>query len=319
MSVPGLVVAVGASAGGVEALTDFVAALPEGFPAPVLVVLHIAPAGTSVLAGILDRRTALDVVTAEHGAALEPGTVYVAPPDRHLVVTDGTVCLNREPRENGHRPAVDPLLRAVATAYGPRAVGVILSGTRDDGSRGLAAVKAGGGHAFVQDPDECLFSDMPDNARRATAVDGVLSVAGIAERLVTLAADPTVTAVADPDPSPDPIHPLHATRFTCPDCGGVLSETLEHGAEAYTCSVGHRYSPQSLQEEQARQLESALWAAVRSLEDRAVLLRRMATRALEAGKVASHDGYEREAADSAVRADLIRDVVARPLVVADDG
>lgn len=309
MSRPELVVGVGASAGGVEALMELVGALPAGFPAPVLVVLHIAPAGTSVLPSILDRRTPLAVAAAADGVPLEPGHVYVAPPDQHLVVADGAVVLNREPRENGHRPAVDPTFRSLADAYGSHAAGVILSGSRDDGSRGLAAIKAANGHAFVQDPDTCLYTGMPNSAIRATPVDAVLPIAAIAERLAALTGngDPVAPVNGNGDPEPAPVRP---TRLVCPDCGGVLSQTLEHGAETYRCSIGHAFSPDSLQEEQARLLESALWAAVRTLEDRQILLNRLAARAIERGESASHASFERQARDATRRADLIRAVVA---------
>jgi two-component system chemotaxis response regulator CheB len=307
-----VVIGVGASAGGVEALSQLVGALPGGFAAPMVVVLHVAPSGRSVLAQILDRHSALDVVTAADGLPLRPGCVFVAPPDQHLEVRDGAVCLSRAPRENGHRPAVDPTFRSIAGAYGRRAVGVILSGTRDDGSRGLAAIKAAGGRALVQDPATCLYDGMPANAIRATHVDAVLPITGIAQQLITMAGDP-------------PKNPLHAvtdvageittregTRFTCPDCGGVLFQESQNGAETYVCSIGHAYSPDSLDDEQARQLESALWAAVRSLEDRVVLLRRLAERAASHGQERSRSTFEAQARDAAERAELIRDVVARP-------
>ena len=312
---PPAVIAVGASAGGVEALIDLIGALPEDFAAPVLVVLHLAPSAPSALAAILGRRAPLHVATARTGEPLEAGRVYVAPPDEHLVITDGRVQLNRLPRENGHRPAVDPTFRSVAESWGARAIGVVLSGNRDDGSRGLAAIKAAGGRAFVQDPDECLYRGMPDSAIRATPVDGVLSIAGIAERLVEMTREDQEVVPAMREPEDDP--EMRATRFTCPDCGGTLSHGAEHGAETYRCSVGHAYSPESLEEEQARLLESALWAAVRTLEDRAVLLRRLAERAAGRAAERSHHSYLAQAHDAADRADLIRAIVTRPVPEAD--
>jgi two-component system, chemotaxis family, protein-glutamate methylesterase/glutaminase len=309
-----IVVAIGASAGGVEALSQLVSRLPAGFPAPVLVVLHVPPAGKSVLPEILGRQSKLAVRHAVDGEPLSGGHVYVAPPDEHLTVRDGRIRLTREPRENGHRPAVDPAFRAVAGSYGPRAVGVILSGARDDGSRGLAAIKAAGGRALVQDPSECLHDGMPQSAIQATRVDSVLAVAQIAEQLIALSVagpDPPLHAVPAIDPPAD-VTDKRATRFTCPGCGGVLFEVNRDRAASFECSVGHAYGLDSLQEEQARQLESALWAAVRSLEDRAVLLQRLARGAKARGEDRSRSIFEGEARDVAARAALIRTVIARP-------
>ncbi len=182
-----IVVAIGASAGGVEALSAFIGALPQSFVAPVLVVLHIGPGRTSVLPDILDRLSHLRIRHAIDGEVVETGRGYVAPPDQHLSVADGRIRLHSEPHDSLHRPAVDPTFRALAEAYGPRAVGVVLSGTLDDGSRGLAAIKTAGGMAFVQDPAECRYDGMPRSAIRATEVDGVLPTAAIAARIAELA------------------------------------------------------------------------------------------------------------------------------------
>jgi two-component system chemotaxis response regulator CheB len=303
------VIGVGASAGGVEALTRLVSLLPGDLPAPLLVVLHVAPTGTSVLPSILARRTVLTVGSPLGPELLRPGHIYVAPSDAHLDVVDGTVRLTREPRENGHRPSVDPLLRSIARAYGPRAVGIVLSGNRDDGARGLAVLHSLGGTAIVQDPAECLYSGMPTNAALAVPDAEILGLDAIAARLTDLARRPPGP---DPEPEPDLMSERIATRFTCPDCGGVIFEERHGGAESYACSVGHAYSPESLSDEQARHLESALWAAVRSLEDRAVLLRRLAERAREREHRNAAAQFERQAEDMVGRSATIRAVIAEP-------
>ncbi len=174
---PDRIVVVGASAGGVEALIGFVRGLPATLSCPVLVVLHVAPEGASVLPSILARETELTVVAAADRDELRPGHVYVAVPDRHLLVEDGRVRLARTPAENGHRPAIDPALRTAARGYGHRAVGVILSGTLDDGTAGLVSVKRAGGTALAQDPDEALYDSMPRSALRHVELDAVLPVA----------------------------------------------------------------------------------------------------------------------------------------------
>lgn len=274
------VVAVGASAGGVEALRALVGALPPRFPAAVLVVLHVAQAGTSVLADILRRASAVPVENARDGEPLLRGHVYVAPPGRHLLVEGGNARLTQGPRENGHRPAIDPLFRSAGEAFGPRAAGVVLSGMLDDGTAGLHELKARGGIAIVQDPDTAMYPGMPRSAAAHVAVDALLPLPEIAPALARLAGEPRRDQGGDPVPDePSSNAPRLAdgqsTRFTCPDCGGVLFEYDEGTVERFQCSVGHAYSLESLVDGQARQVEHALWAAVRILEDRVVLLRRM--------------------------------------------
>lgn len=304
------IIGVGASAGGVEALTRLVEALPEDLAAPVLIVLHVAPTGTSVLSDILARRTRLPVSTARGGERLAPGHIYVAPPDQHLRVHDGVVTLDREPRINGHRPAVDPLLQSLAEAHGPRAIGVILSGTRDDGTLGLARVKALGGHCFVQDPDEALYASMPVNAARAVEVDGVLGVQALGEALGDAVREAETWPLRNGGELA--ISERNGTRLACPDCGGVLFEESENGVDRFACSVGHVYAAESLDVEQARQLESALWAAVRSLEDRADLLRRMGKRAAARDSHRTAQTHRAEAEESLQRAAQIRQIIAEP-------
>jgi two-component system chemotaxis response regulator CheB len=179
------VVVVGASAGGVEALRNLAAALPEDFGAPLLVVLHV-PSRGSVLPQILDRAGPLRANHAEDGMPLAPGRIFVAPPNRHLLVADGMVSLGSGPQEHFHRPAIDPLFRTAAAAYGERATGVILSGALDDGTVGLAAIKEAGGATLVQDPEEALYPSMPSNAIAHVGPDYILRVTEIADMLVRL-------------------------------------------------------------------------------------------------------------------------------------
>jgi two-component system, chemotaxis family, protein-glutamate methylesterase/glutaminase len=184
------VVVVGASAGGVEALTNLVRALPGDFGAPVLVVLHIPATGASVLPQILSRAGPLHARHAEDGEPLERGCIYVAPPNCHLLVQQGTATLTRGPLENGVRPAINPLFRTAAAAYGDHAAGVILSGSLDDGALGLFAIKAAGGTTLVQDPEEALYPSMPSNAITYARPDYILSINEIAETLVRLTTAP---------------------------------------------------------------------------------------------------------------------------------
>jgi len=181
------VVALGASAGGVEALQAVVGGLPASFPAAVLIVLHVAQAGTSVLADILDRAGPLPVANALDGEHLRRGRAYVAPPNHHMVLSRDTIELNNGPRENGHRPAIDPLLRSAAEAFGARAAGVILSGTLDDGTAGLRTLALRGGTTLAQDPETALHPGMPRSAAQHAPVAAILPLAQIAPALVRLA------------------------------------------------------------------------------------------------------------------------------------
>ncbi len=285
------VIAVGASAGGVEALRALVGGLPAGYPGAVLVVLHVPRDAASALPTILDRSGPLPTRTGVDGEPLRYGHVYVAPNDHHLLVLDGRIRLARGPAENGHRPAIDPLFRSVARAYGPRAVGVILSGTRDDGAVGLASIAARGGTTIVQEPSDAMFSWMPRAALdRVGAADHVVPAAklgGLIAEITAMDMPPPVGRDADPmldaevamsDLAGVTTEDLTAppAGYGCPSCGGALFELEDKPVPRYRCRIGHAWSPESLLDEQAIALEGALWVALRALEEKSALTRRMA-------------------------------------------
>jgi len=324
------VVVVGASAGGVEALIALVGSLRADFPHPILVVLHVSPSGTSVLPAILARSCQLAVAPATDGAPLRAGQVYVAPPDSHLLVEDGHIRLSQAPRENGHRPAIDPTMRTAAATHGGATIGIVLSGSRDDGTAGLIAIKAQGGIAIVQDPDEALYPAMPRSAIAHLTPDAVLPIGAMADWILR-----RTTTSGSPEKEPAMVldeHTDHApvagagadrtndlpqsatgkgTRFTCPDCGGVLFERREGDLERFECSVGHVFSIESLSNAQAEALENALWAAVRSLEDRAAMLKRLAGRAEASGHRRSAANFERQAEEALDRSRTVREAIER--------
>jgi two-component system, chemotaxis family, protein-glutamate methylesterase/glutaminase len=323
------VVAIGASAGGVEALREVLAGLPGDLPAVVLVVLHVSPRAPSVLPRILGRRCALPVEHARDGEAIVPGRVYVAPPDVHLLVRGGRVHLLHGPRENGMRPAVDPLFRTVARAYGGRAIGVVLSGTLDDGTLGLARIKERGGRAVVQDPDEALFDGMPRNAATRVAVDHVAVLADIPALLARLAHD--VTTNQGPTPMRDELESERdmeeidggarrnealggrLSGITCPECHGALWQMEDVGGTAhYRCRVGHAYAEESLDEAKATSIEAALWTALTALEEQAALTWRMARRAAADGHDARQRRYEERARMFESRARVLGTVLRDP-------
>jgi two-component system, chemotaxis family, protein-glutamate methylesterase/glutaminase len=313
VDVPTRVVGVGASAGGVDALTKLVGNLPAGLPAAVCVVLHVPATGRSLLAPILARHTELDVEVAADGEPVRAGCVYVAPPDRHLTVDDGVLRLGRGPKENGVRPAVDPMLRSLAAAYGARAVAVVLSGALGDGSTGAVAVRQAGGMVLVQDPDDATVPSMPESALRAIGeADAVLPAVALGPALADLAAgEPAmrehvaVTAGGNPY-AEGPARPAGPPApFTCPECNGPLWEVEEGDAVRYQCRVGHAFSEDSLLVEQGGAVEAALWSALEALDERAEFLRRLAARhAAERPRL--RDRYEGAAADAQDRAELIR-------------
>jgi two-component system, chemotaxis family, protein-glutamate methylesterase/glutaminase len=316
------VVVIGASAGGVEALRALVAGLPADFPGAVLVVLHLPRDAPSALPAILDRAGPLSAATAADGEPLRPGRIYVAPNDHHLIVLDGHVRLTRGPAENGHRPAVDPLFRSVARTFGRRAVGVVLSGSRDDGAAGLATIIARGGTALVQDPADALYPWMPqaalDVAPDARVAPAAKLGALIAEVAVVDLPDevPPVTgddALLDAEVRMSELGPLTSDElavppsgYGCPTCGGALFHYAEEPLPRFRCRVGHAWTAESLLDEQAIALEGALWMALRALEEKSALSRRMAT-----GRNALHSSrFEEMAVDAEAAGATLRRLIA---------
>jgi two-component system chemotaxis response regulator CheB len=314
------VIVVGASAGGVDALSAVMAGLPADLQAAVLVVLHISPRGKSVLPHILSSRGPLPAHHAVDGERLEAGRVYVAPPDQHLVLDPGRVRVTSEPRENGVRPSVDTLFRSAAHAYGPGVIGVVLSGTLDDGTAGLIAIKQHGGVAVVQDPAEALFPSMPANAARFADPDHIVPLDKVPPLLVGIveewSQERRARAQRDKDEHDQPTdasaRAQHGdpSEFTCPECGGTLWEQEEGDLLRFRCRVGHAYSIESLLADQREALEAALWGAVVALEERADLATRLARRVEERGHPHRAGRYRREAGDARRRAALVREAIA---------
>jgi two-component system chemotaxis response regulator CheB len=318
------VIVVGASAGGVEGLQRFAASLPAGFPGCVLVVLHIPATGHSALPAILDRAGPLRARQAEDGDELRPGEILVAPADRHLVVLDGRVALTRGPQENGHRPAVDVLFRSAARAHGAQVAAVVLSGALDDGAAGAVAVAERGGLCLVQDLEEALYDGMPSAACAAVASAKQCRVADMPAVLEdwsrtlgdALSGAPSVLlereadmAELDPDALHDPVRPGVPAGFGCPDCAGSLYQIDEGGLRRFRCRVGHAWSPESLLARQTIAMESALWMALRSLEDKAALNIEMAARAEDEERLMAATRFHEAAAEAHRAAEMVRTLV----------
>ncbi len=317
------IITIGTSSGGVEALSRLVAGLPAGLPAAVFVVLHLPEGAPSVLPRILNRAGPLETVHPQDGDKIENGRIHVAPPGFHLLVEKGRVRLSRGPKENRHRPAVDPLFRTAALAYGTRVVGLVLTGARDDGSAGLLAIKRRGGIAVVQDPGDALFSGMPASALQYADVDYCLPLEKIAPLLARVVREEAKEEGAYPVPEDmeleakvaglDPTtidsdeRPGELSGLTCPECSGPLHEIQDRRLVRFRCRVGHAHTADSLLEEKSEALENALYFALNSLEESALTADRIAARSREQEHAARR--FEKRAKDARERAAVIRQVL----------
>jgi two-component system chemotaxis response regulator CheB len=281
------VVVVAASLGGLQALKAIVSTLPADLPASLFIVMHI---GTwpSRLPELLAAESSLPVVHGSHGAAITAGTVYIAPPDRHMLLGDGSIILSTAPKENFTRPAADPLFRSAAVNYGHRAIGVVLTGKLDDGAAGLKAIHACGGYTIIQDPSTCVAPDMPNAARKAVPPDVVAPIEDIGPAIVKALTDHSsegfdmnereraaleLKIAATGHSTPAELEQLgRRTSMTCPDCGGVIWGIGEGYPLRYRCHTGHAFSAMSLEAEQRSGAEKALWSAVRRLEEKLLLV-----------------------------------------------
>jgi two-component system chemotaxis response regulator CheB len=335
MSIARDILVIGGSAGGVDALMRLVAALPV-LPARIFVAVHVPANSVSVLPRILERAGRMPSRHPVDGEATEPGIIYVAPPDFHLLVKPGSLRVVRGPRENGHRPAIDPLFRSAAASYGARVIALVLSGNLDDGAAGVRAIEAAGGAVLVQDPDEAPYPSMPRHALAAVPSAVALALARVPEQLIRLLGPPGLEGAVMPDqrssfqPPPDPVE-LDSTAaeaftkrgrpsgLTCPECHGGVFELDVNGVPCYRCRVGHAFSAETLYAEQRASLETALWTAVRTLEESAELARRLVTRAVQRGDRLVAATFTGNAQMYAERAEVIREVLRNGLPAAGDG
>jgi two-component system chemotaxis response regulator CheB len=323
------VVVVGASAGGVEALTTLAGGLPTDLAAAVCVVLHLPAGAESRLADIISRAGPLPAIQAQGREPLVRGRIYVAPPDRHLTVRNSQVLVVRGPHENGVRPSIDVLFRSAAVAYDRRTVGVVLSGTRDDGVAGASAVGARGGCVFVQDPDDSLFANLPARAVASDHPDRVLPLAELAPAIAAAAQRLSEEVeVRDNDDREMSLESGYATLdaealerdgppgkpsvYGCPECGGVLWELDDAELLRFRCRVGHAYTADSVVDGQGESVETALWTALRALQERAQLTERLAERVGKAGANRSRQRFEAIAEEAREQAETIRRLIAGP-------
>jgi two-component system chemotaxis response regulator CheB len=316
----------GASAGGVTALKALVDRLPDDLPAAICVVLHVPAGHPSRLPEILNRARTLPAAHAADGERIRAGRIYVAPPDNQLLVSDGFLRVVRGPRENRQRPAIDPLFRSAAQSYGPRAIGVILTGALDDGTIGLKEIKKLGGIAIVQDPNEAETDSMPRSAMEHVNVDFCLPLASIATKLVELAREPLPPMPSAEPPATlefeieadallpsaladDADRPGRLSGLTCPECHGPLWEIDDGELTRYRCRVGHAFSQQTMMIEQALAVERALWSGLRALEENATLARRLAKRAADQNAMHSAQRFTERAQEIESQAETLRNTL----------
>ena len=319
-------VLIGASAGGVEALVRTVGGLPRDLPAAVLVVLHVPAESPSHLPAILARSGALPAEHATDGEAITPGVIRIAPPDHHLLVRGDRLRVVRGPRENLHRPAVDPLFRsAVLERDGHDIVAVVLSGALDDGTAGAVAVHRAGGTVVIQEPTDAAVPSMPQSVAAVITPDLVLRAGEIGPAVEALVSNPerrrggtldpqtralieaevAITAM-DREAVHDEDRPGTPSGFGCPDCQGALFEIDEAPVPRYRCRTGHAYSPQALIVAQDSALEEAMWSGLRALEEQAALATRLMQRMQPVGSDRLQERLERRVTESRERAERLR-------------
>ncbi|MFB9991467.1 chemotaxis protein CheB [Deinococcus oregonensis] len=328
-SVP--LVVIGGSAGALEPLREIIAHLPQDFPAAVLVVVHASPDSHSHLAEILNSTGSLPAQWAQHQGQLQPGHIWVAPSDHHLLVSQDRMHLSRGPKENRSRPSIDVLFRSAASTYGVNVIGVLLSGMLDDGTSGLWAIQQLGGHTIVQHPEEAAYNAMPLSAVRAVPVDDIVRAQDMAPLLQRLLLQgqkkqeetqmneeerrrlALEVSIAGEDSAFEGglLNQGPPSTFTCPECHGVMIRIQEGRVLRFRCHTGHAYTAQTLQAELRGAIEAAFWNTVRALEEDVMLLDHLAKQHGDAKQLALAEQYRAEAEAAKERARRVRQEAQR--------
>ncbi|MCC6382164.1 MAG: chemotaxis protein CheB [Dehalococcoidia bacterium] len=311
------VVAVGGSAGAIGALCTLLQGVPRDFPAAICVSIHVpANYAGSALPSILTRATGRPASHVTSPLEVVPGSIFVAPPDFHLVVEAGYARPDHGPRVNRQRPSVDVMFRSLARAYGRRAAAIVLSGNLDDGTAGSAAIRAARGLVVVQDPADAPFPSMPKSAIRHVATDIVAAARDLGPKLTMALEERMNVWRQEPEPldrPPAEVGEQSAVgQIRCPECSGPLQEEERDGVTTYACHVGHSFAPEVLAAAQSDQVESALWSAVSVVEEQAALTGRLAARAREQQRWLSAARFEERAREASRQAALIRQLLEHP-------
>lgn len=321
------IIVIGASAGGFEALRKLVAKLPKNFGASLFIVWHMSPDIRGVLPQVLNRLETIYAAHAYDGELISPNRIYVATPDHHLLIERGRVRVTRGPKENRFRPAVDPLFRSAAHAYGKRVIGAVLSGALDDGTAGLWTIKQHGGIAIVQNPLDAEVPSMPENALREVEVDYSVSIAEMADLFVRLSQE-RIAESAEESMNGDKKTEIEIriaaednafeagvmtlgklTPFTCPECHGVLSKLIDGKLIRYRCHTGHAYSADSLLASITENIENSLYNVVRGVEESIMLLNHLGDHFAEVNQRKLAALYFQKAQEAELRAQAVRQAI----------
>lgn len=331
------IIVFGASAGGFDALKKLVTDLPPDFNAPIFIVWHMAATVKGILPQVLNKLNSIYAAHAYDGEPIIPNRIYVAQPDCHMLIEQGTVRITHGPKENHFRPAVDPLFRSAAYAYGNRVIGVILSGALDDGTAGLWTIKEYGGTTIVQDPLDAEIPSMPESALRHVEVDHAIPVAGMADLLTRLAVQPASqnnsTAVKEDIKTKMEIRIAaegsgfkagimqlgELTPFACPECHGVLVRLKDGDLVRYRCHTGHAFSVNTLMLSLTENIEASLYNAIRGIEESIMLLNHIGDHFAENNQPKEAGLYFKKAQEAGRRADRLRQSVIMPVDQRVDG
>jgi len=321
------IVVIGASAGGVTALKELAGSLPSDFKASIFIVLHVPPYAPSFMPEILTRAGRLKAVHPGDGDKFEPGRIYIAPPDCHLLLEDDRILVKRGPKENRFRPSIDALFRSAAYTFGSRVIGVVLTGLLNDGTSGMWSVKRLGGLTIVQEPEDAPYSSMPLSVMEYVDVDHVIPVAELAPLLVELTNEPApetpelpsheltqlkteVAAAAEDDAFDKGILTMGPlTPLTCPECHGTLISIKEGKMVRYRCHTGHAFTASALLSEVTKNVEETLWSAVRGLEETVMLLEEAGKQFAEGGNQTAAEDYLGKAEATRERTHIIREFI----------
>lgn len=330
------IIVIGASAGGVNALIEFVKSLPENFDASIFIVLHLHPSTPSSLPQILNRFGHVNAGHAEDGEKIKARRIYVAPPDHHLLIENDRILVRKGPKENRFRPSVDVLFRSAAYNYGPRVIGIVLSGMLNDGTSGMWSVKHMGGLCIIQDPDEALYESMPENVLREVDVDYSLSVSQMGTLLQELIHEnapkmheitpeqmelmkmEVVIASNDNAFEMGILNKGELTPFTCPECHGTLISLKEGTTVRFRCHTGHAFTTSTLLSGVTQSIEEQLWGAMRTLEEATMLLENISQTFRKAGNEDAAKEFSKKAKESRKRSRVLHGLVETQEIISED-
>jgi two-component system chemotaxis response regulator CheB len=332
----GRVVVIGASAGGVTSLRALVAELPKDIDAAIFIVLHVPPDGISMLPDILSRAGPLTASHPTDGEKIQRGHIYVACPDHHLLIEGDHIGVKRGPKENRFRPSIDALFRSAAYNCGSRVIGVVLSGSLDDGTSGLWTVKELGGVTVVQQPGDAAFDSMPLSALDQVQIDYSLPAAEIGSLITRLCEGPLQIEVAKVGPRGKQLEVEVAiaaggdalrrgvmtlgelSSFSCPECHGVLIKLTEGKKSRFRCHTGHAYTASALLSGVMTSIGEGSWQVMRALEEAAMLLEQMGRDIADGDRPKAAELFFEKAREATTRARLVREATMEYEHISDE-